>query len=276
MIKAIETYYNGRKFRSRLEARWAVFLDALGVEYEYEPEGFVKDGVCYLPDFRVNCYGGSSGNKSYPLYLEVKGKADESDAQVLKTFTPWGKKDYCISDNPDWFPVLVLGDIPPVEDDNDVFRIPTTINIGHGIRTFDRETIDGRYEPAIPAADGFGRFFLMPNYIPDSEEWFYDEVLPDIADAYRIARQARFEHGEKPNKHKRDAFVFYRSFVDVVNMLKDESDKSELLWAIINYGLDDIEPKFTKPELKIAFLHCKISIDKTSERYQRKVDRQNK
>jgi len=39
-IKAIETVYNGYKFRSRLEARWAVFFDALGIEYEYEKEGF--------------------------------------------------------------------------------------------------------------------------------------------------------------------------------------------------------------------------------------------
>ena len=29
MIKAIETVYNGYRFRSRLEARWAVFFDAL-------------------------------------------------------------------------------------------------------------------------------------------------------------------------------------------------------------------------------------------------------
>ena len=51
MIKAIDTVYNGYKFRSRLEARWAVFFDEIGVEYRYEPEGFDLDGVWYLPDF---------------------------------------------------------------------------------------------------------------------------------------------------------------------------------------------------------------------------------
>ena len=57
-IKPIETIYNGYRFRSRLEARWAVFFDALGVEYEYEPEGFnLPNGGRYLPDFRVKCYG---------------------------------------------------------------------------------------------------------------------------------------------------------------------------------------------------------------------------
>lgn len=50
-LKAIETEYNGYRFRSRLEARWAVFFDTIGIEYEYELEGFEADGVRYLPDF---------------------------------------------------------------------------------------------------------------------------------------------------------------------------------------------------------------------------------
>ena len=39
-LKAIETEYKGYRFRSRLEARWAVFFDACGVSWEYEPEGY--------------------------------------------------------------------------------------------------------------------------------------------------------------------------------------------------------------------------------------------
>ena len=51
-IKPIETAYSGYRFRSRLEARWAVFFDALGVEYEYEKEGYdLGDAGWYLPDF---------------------------------------------------------------------------------------------------------------------------------------------------------------------------------------------------------------------------------
>ena len=51
-IKPIETVYNGYRFRSRLETRWAVFFDAAGIKYEYEPEGFeLSDGTKYLPDF---------------------------------------------------------------------------------------------------------------------------------------------------------------------------------------------------------------------------------
>jgi hypothetical protein len=36
-IKPIETEYGGYKFRSRLEARWAVFFDTAKIKYEYEP-----------------------------------------------------------------------------------------------------------------------------------------------------------------------------------------------------------------------------------------------
>lgn len=51
-LKPIETMYNGYRFRSRLEARWAVFFDALGVEYEYEKEGYdLGEAGWYLPDF---------------------------------------------------------------------------------------------------------------------------------------------------------------------------------------------------------------------------------
>lgn len=50
-IKAIETRYKGYRFRSRLEARWAVFFDALGIKWEYEKEGYKLSTGWYLPDF---------------------------------------------------------------------------------------------------------------------------------------------------------------------------------------------------------------------------------
>lgn len=52
--KAIETRFDGYLFRSRLEARWAVFFKEAGIEYQYEPEGFeFEDGTKYLPDFWI-------------------------------------------------------------------------------------------------------------------------------------------------------------------------------------------------------------------------------
>src|SRR5882757_8020481 len=59
MLKAIETEYKNTLFRSRIEARWAVFFDSLDVKWEYEKEGYDLDGVWYLPDFRLSgldCY----------------------------------------------------------------------------------------------------------------------------------------------------------------------------------------------------------------------------
>ena len=51
-VRAITTRYKGYNFRSRLEARWAVFFDHLGVRWDYEPEGFeLGNGLRYLPDF---------------------------------------------------------------------------------------------------------------------------------------------------------------------------------------------------------------------------------
>jgi hypothetical protein len=52
-MKAIPTKYKGVSYRSRLEARWAVVFEAMGLEYVYEPEGFENDGEVYLPDFWV-------------------------------------------------------------------------------------------------------------------------------------------------------------------------------------------------------------------------------
>ena len=49
--QAIRTRYSGILFRSRLEARWAVFFDALGVKWEYEKEGYELPSGRYLPDF---------------------------------------------------------------------------------------------------------------------------------------------------------------------------------------------------------------------------------
>lgn len=51
-ISPIETRYRGYRFRSRLEARWAVFFDRCGIQYDYERQGFdLGDGIRHLPDF---------------------------------------------------------------------------------------------------------------------------------------------------------------------------------------------------------------------------------
>jgi hypothetical protein len=72
-IQAIETYYAGCRFRSRLEARWAVFFDSAGVEWEYEAQGYeLPSGACYLPDFWL---------PQLVLHAEVKGSEEALQAE---------------------------------------------------------------------------------------------------------------------------------------------------------------------------------------------------
>jgi hypothetical protein len=78
-IRSIETKYNGYRFRSRLEARWAVFFDAAAIDYEYELEGFkLGDGLSYLPDFYLDSMG---------VYAEVKPNKELSEDEIRKLVT---------------------------------------------------------------------------------------------------------------------------------------------------------------------------------------------
>ncbi len=65
VVSALPTTYAGISFRSRIEARWAVFFDALGVTWEYEPEGYSLPSGPYLPDFLL---------ADQDVWFEVKGK----------------------------------------------------------------------------------------------------------------------------------------------------------------------------------------------------------
>lgn len=82
MINPIETVYKGIRFRSRLEARWAVFLGALNFKFVYEPDGYDLDGVWYLPDFWV---------PDWKAFLEIKPQQPTQEqmgkCQSLSTLT---------------------------------------------------------------------------------------------------------------------------------------------------------------------------------------------
>lgn len=72
MIAPIETVYKGYRFRSRLEARWAVFYDALGIEWLYEHEGYNLNGIPYLPDFYI---------PHLDCFIEIKGQAPTKEEE---------------------------------------------------------------------------------------------------------------------------------------------------------------------------------------------------
>lgn len=51
-MKAKRTLYKDYYFRSKLEAKWAVFFDLMNIPFVYEPEAFIcKNGSQYTPDF---------------------------------------------------------------------------------------------------------------------------------------------------------------------------------------------------------------------------------
>ena len=194
-IKAIETEYEGYKFRSRLEARWAVFFDACGVDWDYEPEGFdLPNGQKYLPDFLLH---GAGGRAPSDLYVEVKGTMTKDDADKIMCFcSPTGGLSGEGIENP----ILIVGDIPRGENIEDIMEYCSDVGYAgfSGPQKepypFNFETIDGDYFVAYPGINRRGMFELFGDDSNYTREMNNDATL----EAYKIARQARFEHGETP------------------------------------------------------------------------------
>lgn len=167
-IKAIETVYNGYRFRSRLEARWAVFFDTLGIPYEYEQEGYQLDSGWYLPDFKLPGF-------NFPTWFEVKGPTPD-----LKE----GRLAYELAEKADGFVYIAFGEC--------WLPIKNTI----GIKSF-RGYPYGKevYFKTCPFCD-----YLVIGYRPLEECDHCKGVTslnaPQLREAYTAARQARFEHGE--------------------------------------------------------------------------------
>lgn len=199
-IKAIETVYDGYRFRSRLEARWAVFFNAAGIKYVYEPQGFVGfDGSKYLPDFYLPDEG---------VYAEVKGY-DEKLAE------DWDKIANAIDfeSTPVSEGLLLLGEIPNPEK-FDYGRVPifshlywhkgvvcdfATFEVGkvvYGLKSIANELFE-EDDYSVEYSDCFND---MPDNVTTEERWYCLRRyrLDRIAVCYRKARTARFEFGERP------------------------------------------------------------------------------
>ena len=221
MIKAIETEYNGYKFRSRLEARWAVFFDAAGIKYEYESEGFeVKwnenEVYRYLPDFYL---------PDYDVYVEVKPSKTKlyEDAEKISMCIDYGNTPISGSKG-----LLILGQIPyydPYEAEN----IPA-FNLlwwHKGVCSELAEFIIGEETKLILEKDccyDICSAPALPDMLSGEDLIFWKrglgftddngiawqmtghaqmESAEKLLKCYREARQARFEHGEKPMTERR-------------------------------------------------------------------------
>ena len=111
MIKPIETVYKGYKFRSRLEARWAVFFDSLGIKWQYELEGFdLGEAGWYLPDFFITTENEGT------WYIEVKPSSKLTRDELVKIAI---LDKFSLQVEPQAYGVLLLIGTPnsPFEDD---------------------------------------------------------------------------------------------------------------------------------------------------------------
>lgn len=183
LTHVIPTLYKGYRFRSRLEARWAVFFDAMGVKWEYEPEGFaLSNGMYYLPDFYL---------PDQNLWIEVKGVTSTVDEDKVTAF--FREEGDTISHE-----IVMVGEIPPETDDVVQWaydRFPENNYYMYGF-------VDFPYLPCVcPTCGKFGfEFDGRGSRIcrHDDNDKGYTADHPRIQAAYRMARQARFEHGETP------------------------------------------------------------------------------
>lgn len=225
-INAIETFHAGHRFRSRLEARWAVVFDSLDLRWEYEPQGYLvgERRRPYLPDFYLPDAG---------WWVEVKGDSERLDTSLLidavHPTLGLGRTDAQHMTS-----LLILGSVPRAE-------------MPHGHWSIRRSAVIGTPRMAEPTPGtgcggdcvftrpmfGLHQFFHaldVPAALrdtagePEREEWRRRGALivpacrstserPDIdmtraipmpsafkapylTAAYILGRSARFEHGE--------------------------------------------------------------------------------
>lgn len=228
-VKAIQTRYKGYHFRSRLEARWAVFFDALGIQWEYEPEGFEKriDGelVRYLPDFWLpdSC-----------TWVEVKGRPTIEDAVKMAHILDYGspltlfdgskyphEKDFCDEAKTLGFRpygltpgLLLLGEIPDSSHSLCIHPLITHYKglhrqwvqfTGGGLSVLPDSAVEmlatltgSPRGSSLYALDAYGcsasemMWLFDPRCVQKPAHYAYEKVKS----AYAAARSARFEFGQ--------------------------------------------------------------------------------
>lgn len=188
MIKAIETVYKGYKFRSRLEARLAVFFDTLDIEYQYEPEGFeLSNGEWYLPDFFL---------PTFDLWIEIKGDWPTDEEKLkAKLLCEGTEKNVVIFAKDCWYsPVCARY----------IYEKESRTVIDESDWVYDPNSEDDRgYEWAYTGEGCYRQGWLVwginyygrPSLVTLVESCDVREATHSrMKKAYLAARQARFEH----------------------------------------------------------------------------------
>ena len=168
-IKPIETKYKGYRFRSRLEARWAIFFDSLGIKWEYEPEGYnLREYGWYLPDFYL---------PQPDYFAEVKPENVVIQKEKYIQFAKLTQKA-----------IIILVGTPDLKFYNSF--VPATWETNDHVEEYDVfvSTYHNYYIDEH-------RFYGCPGSDDPSKEGVADDC--DYI-AIEAARSARFEHGERP------------------------------------------------------------------------------
>jgi hypothetical protein len=120
----IQTKFNGRHYRSRVEARYAVLWSACRLAYDHEKEGFWLELGRYLPDFFI---------PTLDIWFEVKGAlptsiekdkchclADETNRRVVMAYGDPGLETLVGCFSPGWdgigiqtLPAFLMQWLPP-------------------------------------------------------------------------------------------------------------------------------------------------------------------
>lgn len=181
-FQAIPTRYRGYHFRSRAEARWAVFFDAAGIKFEYEPEGIkFGDGTCYLPDFWL---------PEFQMWFEVKGRDPSNEEMKLCGKLAW-ETEYSV--------MLAIG--APDPDIRQIIFIDYQCG-PHRIDSLDDHPVrftlmDDRRDDDVYwlYSDDWGAFSIGGKGIStDHDRW--PCIITQTERGYNAARSARFEYGE--------------------------------------------------------------------------------
>lgn len=195
----LETWYNGFHFRSRTEARWAVFFDAAKIKYIHEPEAFTFNGMNYLPDFYL---------PDEDMYVEVKPPREGFEEELNKAITVMtGNKKILIilmdipfnsECNVWWFPVVFFHPlyeysvgqrITFIENDEDELKIVKDWAVGVNSRVGTYRITPSDFEPLNDLA------LDQSDFPPRSA--LQCELLDR---AYKMARGYRFDRSERKNK----------------------------------------------------------------------------
>ena len=171
-MKAIPITYNGINFRSKLEARWYIFMKNLGWNVEYEPH--IEGLNNWLPDFLI------IGNDTKVL---VEVKPFNSSRDFLGDYAADTIKKI---NNSNWLKL----------DFDAVIMVGSTLNLGKGMcnHTFiggdiirpDDLNSDGYYSEAFVYTDHSGKIGICDNSI-----WYQDIINNDHDGGYCLHDENR-------------------------------------------------------------------------------------